>query len=137
MQKKLEDYLEDLADGDDASLTDDVVAGVQNMLDFKLPADYVNVIKMYNGGEGDVGGESYLVLFPLEELEAVNADYEFLMNDIPDYYLFGKDAADTGYAFHKKNHSYHSFGLMSNFNTDPIVYCGHSFEEFIKYLYNR
>lgn len=135
MQEKIKGYLKHLEGADGAYLTDDEINDIQGKLDFKLPGDYVNVIKVYNGGEGDVGKESYLVLFALEELEEVNADYAILMNEIPDYFLFGKDAADTGYAFHKTNHSYHAFGLMSNFDTDPMIFCGHNFDEFIEYLY--
>lgn len=137
MGKSIEDYLKHLENGDAAELADSTIWEVQSNLDFKLPPDYLAVIKMYNGGEGEVGEESYLNLFSLEELEEVNADYAFLMNDIPDYFLFGKDAADTGYAFHKMNYTYHSFGLMSSFDTDPMVLCGNNFKEFIEYLYNR
>ncbi len=44
----------------------------------KLPEEYVEFMKAHNGGEGDVG-ESWLVLFPIEELQDVNDDFhEFL-----------------------------------------------------------
>ncbi len=58
------------------------------------------------------------------------------MEDIPDYFLIGKDAADTGYAFHKVQGTFHSFGLMSNFETDFIYFMGHDFYEFLETLYN-
>jgi len=44
----------------------------------ELPEEYVAFMKAHNGGEGDTG-ESWLVLFPIEELQEVNDDYhEFL-----------------------------------------------------------
>lgn len=44
----------------------------------ELPEEYVAFMKAHNGGEGDIG-ESWLVLFPIEELQDVNDDYhEFL-----------------------------------------------------------
>jgi hypothetical protein len=93
-------------------------------------------MKDFNGGEGEVGENSWLLLFPINELREVNKDYNFLMDDIPDYFLIGKDAADTGYAFHKTNGTFHSFGLMSNFDTDPIEFLGDDFTAFLEYLYN-
>jgi len=53
------------------------------------------------------------------------------MENIPEYFLFGKNAADTGYTFHKYSHSYHVFGLMSNFDIDGINFCDSNFPEFI------
>jgi len=91
----------------------------------------------FNGGEGEIGENSWLCLFPIEELASINENYKILMLQIPDYFLFGKDAADTGYAFHKNKKSIHAFGLMSNFETDPIEFCGNNFVEFLEYLYTQ
>ena len=102
-------------------------------LGFKLPESYASVIKTFNGGEGEVGTDSWLNLFSLEEL---NEGYDYLMSEIPDYVLFGKDSADTGYAFHKFNGTFHSFGLLSNFKTDPIEFLGNDLLEFLEYLDN-
>jgi hypothetical protein len=115
----------------------DLINSVQNQLDFVLPKDYVDIMLEFDGGEGEVGEKSWLCLFPVGELVEGNKNYQLLMEQIPDYFLFGKDAADTGYAFHKQKQSFHSFGLMSNFRTDPIKFCGADFAEFIEYLYNR
>ena len=89
-----------------------LIKEIQDQLDFLLPKDYVDVMKDFNGGEGGIGENSWLYLFPLEELLEQNHSYKLLMKEIPDYFLFGKDAADTGYAFHKQFHTIHSFGLM-------------------------
>lgn len=40
-----------------------------------LPIKYIEFMKKHNGGEGDTG-ESWLVLFPIEELQEINEDYE-------------------------------------------------------------
>jgi hypothetical protein len=133
MYDKIDFYLKGL-ECDGIPVTDEIISNVQKLLDFKLPEDYLYVVKYYNGGEGDVGEEGYIELFPFEMLIQINADYELLMKQIPDYYLFAKDAADTGFAFHKQNHTYHSFGLMSNFETDNMDFWGNSFLEFIDHL---
>lgn len=49
-----------------------------------LPEEYLEFMKKHNGGEGDIGN-TYLVLFPLEELQEINEDYcmeEYLPNHI-------------------------------------------------------
>lgn len=97
-------------------------------------------MKEFNGSEREIGDNSWLELFPLEELQEINESYSLLilMEQIPAYFLFGKDATDTGYAFHKVKMTFHSFGLMSNFKTDHIDFCGHSFFDFLKiYIINR
>jgi hypothetical protein len=135
MDSKLKYYLSDLVSDENPS--DELVKEVQSQLDFQLPSDYVEVIKHYNGGEGEIGENSWLCLFGIEELINTNKDYHLLMDDIPEYFLFAKDSADTGFAFHKEKKTIHSFGLMSDFKTDAIKFCGNSFLEFIEYLYNR
>jgi hypothetical protein len=121
----------------DFGATDDSIQDLQKHLDFKLPNEYLDLMKEFNGGEGEVGENSWLCLFPVEKLVSINQNYHLLMEQIPDYFLFGKDAADTGFAFHKNKKTIHSFGLMSNFKTDPIELCGNTFIEFIEYLYNQ
>ena len=115
--------------------TAEQVNAVQSGLDFILPADYVELVLAYNGWEGEIGEESWLCLFPLEDLVQVNINYRLLMEQIPDYFLFGKDAAEGGYAFHKTNHTYHEFGLMSNFKTDSMHFYGNNLREFLEHLY--
>lgn len=110
------------------------VSSFLSNINFSLPTDYIKLIKKYNGGEGELGKNGWLCLFAIEDLIEINHDYALLMEQIPDYFLFGKDAADTGYAFHKFNHTFHSFGLMSNFKTDTITYCGDNMLQFVEYL---
>ena len=49
-----------------------------------LPKQYVGFMKKHNGGKGDIG-ETWLELYPLEELQEINDDYcieDFLPNHI-------------------------------------------------------
>ena len=86
--------------------------------------------------EDPIGENSWLTLWKMSDLLVINAQ-TYIMRQIPDYFIFGKDAADTGYPFNKKNACIYDFGLMSNFKTDPIEYRGSTFLEFIRYLYNK
>lgn len=48
-----------------------------------LPKQYVGFMKKHNGGKGDIG-ETWLELYPLEELQEINDDYcieDFLPKD--------------------------------------------------------
>jgi len=136
MDAKISFYLENVMKND-IGASEDSIRRLQEQIGFELPPDYIDLMKEFNGGEGEVGENSWLCFFPIEDLIITNKDYQLLMQQIPDYFLFGKDAADTGYAFHKIKQTVHSFGLMSNFKTDPIEFCGNSFSEFIEYLHNQ
>ena len=135
MDNKLIYYLVDFEKN--GFVSEEIVSEILEQVDFLLPKDYVDFMTESNGGEGEIGENSWLCLFPIEELIITNKNYTLLMEQIPEYFLFGKDAADTGYAFNKPNGTIHSFGLMSNFKTDPIEFCGNNFTEFIEYLYNQ
>lgn len=136
MNEKMLSYLSEF-EWNDSGATDDSLNKLQVLADFQLPVDYRELMKEFNGGEGEVGENGWLVLFPIEDLLRTNEDYISLMEQIPEYFLFGKDAADTGYAFNKRDKSFHSFGLMSDFKKDPIEFCGSSMVEFLEYLYNQ
>ena len=120
---------------DAKGLTEDEVTKLTSHFSFQFPESYIDVIKFINGQEGEIGPDSWLCLFPLGELAKTNYDYRLLMKNIPDYFLIGKDAADTGYAFNKVKGTFHSFGLMSNFRTDSIDFMGYDFYEFLETLY--
>ena len=138
MQRELKTEVENMLSRfeKETPLSEGEFEAVTKSFDFTIPETYLNVMKVSNGGEGEIGDESWLVLFPINELQQVNDNYRLLMTDIPDYFLIGKDAADTGYAFHKTYGTFHSFGLMSNFKTDSIEFLGKDFVAFLEYLYN-
>jgi hypothetical protein len=103
---------------------------------FTPPDDYLKFMPGFVCGEGPVGENSWLTLWSMEKLASINSEY-VIMREIPEYFIFGKDAADTGYVFNKRNSCIYEFGLMSNFNTDTIDFCGKNFSDFLEYLYNR
>jgi SMI1 / KNR4 family (SUKH-1) len=114
-------------------VSENMIAAIQKDLDFEFPPDYLEVMREFDGGEGDLGENGFLILFSLEETVQANKDYSIIMTQIPDYYLIGKDAADTGFAFYKPDRSMHSLGLTAVYPGDPIIRVGNNFSEF---LYN-
>ncbi len=107
---------------------------IQSRFNFQFPSDYIEFIMRYNGSEGEVGESGWLILFKASELLLFNESNKSLMLQVPEYFIFGKDAADTAYAFHKFNQTYHSFGFLSDFAVDEIQFCGNNIEEFLKYI---
>ncbi|AFD08097.1 SMI1/KNR4 family protein [Solitalea canadensis] len=105
MNEKINFYLNDIEKNEHRA-SDELIKTVQDQLDFVQPNDYIDLMKAFDGGEGEIGENSWLCLFPIEELIEINEDYKILMEQIPDYYLFGKDSADTGFAFHKQELTY-------------------------------
>lgn len=53
------------------------------ILGVTLPDDYVEFMMKHNGGEGDIG-ESWLVLYPLEELQEINDEFQ---EDLPEGHI--------------------------------------------------
>jgi hypothetical protein len=111
MNEKIKHIIEPLLI-DIAVLSDKEITGLISKFPFDFPHSYLDLIKFIDGREGEVGPDSWICLFPLADLAEVNRSYGMLMENIPDYFLIGKDAADTGYAFHKSRGTFHSFGLM-------------------------
>ena len=48
---------------------------IEKINDVVLPNDYIEFMKRHNGGQGDIG-ETWLILYRLEELQEINDDYE-------------------------------------------------------------
>jgi len=128
--------LRDFEPDEEHPINQAIIHLVQSKLEFKLPEDYLSVILQYNGGEGAVGKKSFLKLFPVTKLVEVNESYVSIMKEAPALYLFGKDNAYTGYAFHKNNHSYLSLRLNSDYEFGSTILLGHDFRQFVEKLYN-
>ncbi len=66
-----------------------------------LPKDYCDFISVHNGGEGFIG-DSYLILWAVEELSIFNAEYQ-VSEYAPGLLLFGSDGGGEAYAFDCRN----------------------------------
>jgi len=104
-------------------------------VDFSFPQDYVDFLSEFNGGEGPIGENSYLILWSANDLLPNNTGYDF-ESFAPGYFVIGQDAADTAYAIKKSDGMIYEFGFLANLETDPVKFCGSTFAEFIKYLYD-
>jgi hypothetical protein len=81
-----------------AGATEQALGECQDTLGIKLPSEYVQFVKKSNGTEGFVGEDSYLMMWPVEELPAMNVSYE-VQEYAPGLLLFGSDGGGEAYAF--------------------------------------
>lgn len=65
-----------------------------------LPKQYIDFMKKHNGGEGDIG-ETWFVLYPLEELQSINDDYE-TEKYLPDHIIIGSNGGGEFYGIDSK-----------------------------------
>lgn len=64
-----------------------------------LPSDYVEFMRVHNGGEGDIG-ETWLILYPLDELQEINDDYE-IEEVLPGHIIIGTNGNAEFYGIDK------------------------------------
>lgn len=64
-----------------------------------LPKQYIEFMQKHNGGEGDIG-ETWFVLFPLEELQEINDAYE-IEEFLPGHIIIGSNGGGELYGIDK------------------------------------
>ncbi len=103
-------------------------------LGFSLPADYVEFMRSTNGAEGFVGGNYYLILWPVEEIIPSNKGYavdEFT----PSLKIFGSNGGGTAYAFDTRSNEVSIVEMpFVSISLDEVKPCGVTFLDFLQYL---
>lgn len=75
----------------------EAIISAEMALNAKLPNGYVNFLGHANGGEGLIGN-SYLILWPVEQLQELNEAYN-VKEFAPGLLLFGSSGGGEAYAF--------------------------------------
>ena len=73
---------------------------IRKIYDVELPDNYIEFMKKYNGGRGEIIGEYWLELFSMEELQGLNDDYE-LQEFLPDHIIIGSNGGGEFYGIDK------------------------------------
>lgn len=89
-----------------------------------LPKQYIDFIKKHNGGEGDIG-ESWLILYPIEELQEVNDDYE-IQEYLPGNIIIGSNGGGELYGINSEGYY---FNAPSIGDEDDIRLLGNNIDE--------
>ena len=67
-------------------------------LNVKLPEDYLDFLRLSNGGEGFLSERCYAMLWRAEELDQANRDYH-VPEQAPGLYVFGSNGGGEAFAF--------------------------------------
>lgn len=109
------------------------VRAAEKGLNSHLPCDYVSFLLNSNGGQGMIG-ETYLILYRVEELVEMNAGYE-LQKIAPGLLLIGSDGGGEGFAFDTRSTPWAVVSIPfigMEFEVAEVV--GSSFEGFLRNL---
>ena len=113
------------------------IKGLEKNLGFSLPKEYVSFLLTSDGGEGWVGENSYLSLWGVDEIAALNEAYE--VNEFaPGLMLFGSDGGIDAYAFDTRGESTVIVEVpFIGMDLREVKNCGNTFIEFLEYLYTK
>lgn len=68
---------------------------IENINGVKLPKQYIEFMREHNGGEGDIG-ETWFVLYSMEELQEMNDLYE-ISDVLPEHIIIGSNGGGEFY----------------------------------------
>ena len=88
-----------------------------------LPQDYLDFMMEHNGGEGDIG-ETWFVLYPLEELEDINNDYE-VPHVLPGRVIIGSNGGGEFYGIDEDGNY---FNVPEMMDEEDITLFGKDFD---------
>ena len=94
-----------------------------------LPDDYLDFMRLHDGGEGSLGENNYGCFYRLKELGEINEEYD-VSNSWPDHIVIGSDMSGQLWAYDAREKNYCQ---IDSCNTDDDTYytISGSFEEFL------
>lgn len=123
MTKDLKEYLEKFHFNGGSNCNIHSVNGVV------LPEDYLIFMKEYNGGEGGIGEEGYIILYRLEELQEINCDYQ-VEKYLSNHCLIGSDGGGEAFGIDKEG-NFFAIPYIPMDEEEKII-LGGTFADFIK-----
>jgi len=99
----------------------------------RLPGDYVDFLRIGNGGEGFIG-DSYALFWRLDELKTLNAEYE-VDEFAPGLLLIGSDGGGEAFGFDTRERSWPVVRVpFVGMDIDLLAVLGRTFPDFLKAL---
>lgn len=89
-----------------------------------LPLQYINFMQKHNGGKGDIG-RTWLILFPLEDLQEINDDYS-IEEFLPGHIVIGTNGNGELYGIDTKGNYYNVPELIE---TEYVSLLGNNIDE--------
>ena len=97
---------------------------IEKINDVVLPNDYIEFMKKHNGGQGDIG-ETWLILYRLEELQEINDDYEIEVF-LPDHIIIGSNGGGELYGIDNKGNY---FNVPVLIDEDDVAVLAHQLHD--------
>ena len=134
MNKEITKYLTNLSLN--KSTIRNNIEHTEDILGVKFPDDYKCFIENYNGAEGQIGSNSYIIFWSIEDVIKLNLAYnveEFASGLI----LIGSDGSDIAYAIDMRCENKAIVEVpFIGMNLDEVKLCSDTFHGFLNYLYN-
>ena len=125
------DIFNDFNFQEDEQNTESQICKVEAELGIKFPEEYRGILKLYNGGSGEIG-EYYIDLWSLEDI--VDFYEENMGDESKDLVVFASDGCGMAYAF-KKGYAEIRFIPMDSLEYVYSKRCSDNFYQFIKDMY--
>jgi len=101
-----------------------------------LPQEYVDFLKVSDGGEGFIGQNSYVIFWKLNELMKLNDAYQ-VRNYADKLFLFGSNGGGEAFAFDTRQKPYTIVSVpFVGMDMELIETIGKTFWEFLEFLYD-
>lgn len=113
------------------------ITEVENQIGVQLPIQYKQFMLYSNGAEGELGENSYLVIWPIEEIISLNEAYS-VNQYTPGILYFGSDGGDIAYAFDIRNENVTIVEIpFESIHIEDAQLCAYDFNDFIEKMYNE
>lgn len=107
------------------------VQEVEAELGVELPDDYKAMLRAADGGEGPVGQESYVILWPVEDVVEHNRGYKPDPNYAPDLTFIGTDGGNEVFAIRSSDGHFVAAPLIG-MSPEAVDDRGATLEEFLR-----
>jgi hypothetical protein len=104
---------------------------VEEELSVALPNDYKAMLRAADGGEGPVGQESYMILWPAEDLVEGNRGYKPDPHYAPDLTFIGTDGGNEVFAIRGSDEHFVAAPLIG-MSPEAVNDRGATFEDFLR-----
>jgi hypothetical protein len=110
------------------------IANIEKQLGTQLPAEYLEFLKIMDGAEGFIG-QSYVMLWPGEELLSMNEAYE-VQKWAPGLLIIGSDGGGEAFGFDTRSGWEIVEVPFIGMEWDYAIPMGKSFSEFLSRLWS-
>jgi len=109
--------------------------GFERQLGVKLPVEYAEFLSKTDGGEGFIGRDAYVILWPVGEIVSMNQAYE-VQKYAPGLLIFGSDGGGEAFGFDTRSPEWPVVQVpFVGMAWDLARPMGATFDEFLERLY--